>query len=70
MVAYIKSAEAAPAPAQNATANPRRIPISIINMAMGPTGIAMPYPANMPRRNASIMEMLFHFPRHVRNREL
>ncbi|HUK50662.1 MAG TPA: hypothetical protein VLV18_06465 [Terriglobales bacterium] len=56
---------AAPAPALNATLNPRRIPNSIIRIAIGPTGMAIPYPAKTPRRNGSITEMLPHSTRQI-----
>lgn len=53
IVAYIKSADAAPAPALKPVVNPRRTPNSKIKMAMGPMGIAIPYPAITPRKKAS-----------------
>lgn len=37
----------------------------MINIAIGPTGIAIPYPAKTPRRNGSITEMLPHSARQV-----
>jgi len=42
LVAYIKSAEAAPAPALKAHENPFRIPSSTMSIPIGPIGIAMP----------------------------
>ncbi len=52
--AYRKSAVAAPAPAENAGQKPRRMPTSMINIAIAPTGMAIPYPAATPVMKASI----------------
>ena len=53
MEAQIKSAVAAPPPALKAFENPRLTPSSRISIPIGPTGIAIPYPAITPCRNAS-----------------
>lgn len=55
MVAYTRSADAAPAPALKPLVKPRRVPNSKIKMPMGPIGIAIPYPATTPRNNASMV---------------
>jgi len=55
--AYTKSADAAPAPAHQATGKPRRIPSSMIKIAIGPMGMAMPYPAIKPWTKSSRLKV-------------
>lgn len=57
---------AAPSPAAMAGRRPRRSPVSTISTAMAPTGMAMPYPATPPARNAlSMRRIIPHAGEHL-----